>query len=226
MRTRVTLAAAMLAFGVASIANAQYQPGLREAPHEARFEIVPIAGYMWGGSAGFDAQNGQPGGEFSINDGVVYGVDVGIRYYELSWLELFYRRHDNKLTFRQTLTGQSVSGDFATNYIHIGGRQEFHVGDRVKPYIRGSLGMTIFDPQFGDLGTSTKFSLSLGGGFTYMLKNERVGIRGNLQGWFTFVPTNEVGIYCDPFFPYYCYAATGSQTVSQGEVTGGLVFRF
>jgi hypothetical protein len=181
---------------------------------------------MWGGSADVGASGSNLGGKFSLGDGLVWGADLAFRGAGNSWIELFYRRQDTKLEFRENGTGTVYSGDFATNYIHIGGRQDFAANPRIMPYIRGSLGMTIFDPKFNDLGTSTRFSLSFGGGFTYMLKSQKVGIRGNLQGWFSFVPTGDVGIYCSPFFPYYCYSATTSQTVSQGEVSGALVFRF
>lgn len=227
MRKSILLVAAILACGVVSSASAQYRSTrtTRSKP-QSRFELTPVAGYMWGGGADFSSQGTQPGGSFSISDGLLWGVDVAFRGANQSWIELFYRRQDTKLEFKENVTGNVRSGDFATNYIHIGGRQDFSVNPRIKPYIRGSLGMTIFDPQFQDLGTDTRFSLSFGGGFTYMLPSDRVGIRGNLQGWFTFVPTNDVGIYCSPFFPYYCYAATTSQTVSQGEVSGALVFRF
>jgi hypothetical protein len=226
MRKSILLVAAILACGVVSSASAQYRSRSSTKSSLPRFEISPVAGYMWGGGADFSSQGGQPGGSFSISDGLLWGADVAFRGAGNSWIELFYRRQDTKLDFRENVTGNTRSGDFATNYIHIGGRQDFAVHKRIMPYIRGSLGMTIFDPKFQDLGTDTRFSLSLGGGFTYMLPSQRVGIRGNLQGWFTFVPTNDVGIYCSPFFPYYCYAATTSQTVSQGEVSGALVFRF
>lgn len=200
--------------------------GLRPSRSYARYEISPIGGYMWGGSADFSSQGGQPGGSFEIGDSFMYGVELAFRGTGGSWVEATYRRQDTKLSYRENGTGTKGSTDFATNYIHIGGRQDFITNGNLTPYIRGSLGATVFDVKRDGIGTHTDFSLSVGGGATYMLPNGKVGLRANLQGWFTFVPTNEVGIYCSPFFPYYCYAATGSQTVSQGEVSGALVFRF
>jgi len=41
--------------------------------------------------------------------------------------------------------------------------------------------------------------------------------------FFSFVPTDDYAYWCDF---YGCFAAQGSETVSQGEVGGGLVIKF
>jgi len=211
----------VLACALTSTATAQLAP----VYSSNRLEISPVAGYMWGGSADFSSQGGQPATTFTIASSFMWGADVSFRGARHSWLELYYRRQDTNLEAKQLGSGDSTL-KFATNIIHIGGRQDFANHSRITPFIRGSLGMTVFDNKTAGKGTHTDFSLGIGGGFTAMLKSGRVGLRGALQGWFTFVPSNQVGIYCSPYFPYYCYAATTSQTVSQGEVSGALVFRF
>ena len=207
----------------ATSANAQ----LKSVYSSNRMEISAVAGYMWGGSAYFASAGTNPGGNFEIQDAFMWGADLAFRGGRHSWVELTYRRQDTQLHFIPNLAA-SPTGNvaLATNMIHIGGRQDFVNHSKFTPYIRGSLGATVFDNKGAGKGSSTDFSLSIGGGFTFMLPNNRVGIRANLQGWFSFVPSNQVGVYCDPFFPYYCYATTTSQTVSQGEVSGALVFRF
>ncbi|HKV73030.1 MAG TPA: hypothetical protein VJN95_00810 [Gemmatimonadales bacterium] len=212
----------VLACVVTGTASAQLQP----VYSRNRMEIAPVFGYMWGGSADFASQGGQPGGSINWASSFLWGVDLAFRASRGSWLELYYRRQDTEIHGNQNFgVGDSVV-KAATNIIHIGGRQDFQNHTRVIPYIRGSLGLTVFDNKTAGKGTHTDFSLGIGGGFTYMMPNNRIGIRANLNGWFSFVPSNQVGIYCSPYFPYYCYAATTSQTVSQGEVSGALVFRF
>jgi hypothetical protein len=218
---RLTSVTLVLACVVTGTASAQLQP----VYSRNRLEIAPVAGYMWGGSADFSSQGGQPATTFNIASSFLWGVDLSFRGARHSWLELYYRRQDTNLEAKQLGTGDSTL-KMATNIIHIGGRQDFANHTAITPFIRGSLGMTVFDNKTPGKGTHTDFSLGIGGGFTAMTKSGKFGVRGALQGWFTFVPSNQVGIYCSPYFPYYCYAATTSQTVSQGEVSGALVFRF
>lgn len=218
---RLTLVSLVLVCATTASANAQ----LRPVYSSNRLEFSPVAGYMWGGSADFASQGGQPATTFSIASSFMWGADLSFRGTGHSWIELYYRRQDTHLEARSLGSGDSTV-KMATNIIHIGGRQEFVNHSPVTPFIRGSLGMTVFDNKTPGKGTHTDFSLGIGGGFTAIKPGGRVGLRAALQGWFTFVPSNQVGIYCSPYFPYYCYAATTSQTVSQGEVSGALVFKF
>jgi hypothetical protein len=215
----------VLAIVAATNASAQASQGRRPYTPEPRFEFTPVAGYQWGGSADFQSNGATPGVHFNMDDSFMWGADLAFRGARESWLELYYRRQDTKLHFneRSGLNPRSGSVDFATNYIHIGGRQEFGINPRIHPYIRGSFGATVFDPKGQGLGSQTNFSLSIGGGLTYMMPSGRVGIRANVQGWFSFASDGSTGVWCDPFF---CYAVEGTQTISQGEVSGGLVFRF
>jgi hypothetical protein len=219
---RTALVSLALVCATSGVASAQLQPVYTSN----RLEVAAVAGYMWGGSADFAAQGGQPATTFTIASSFMWGADLSFRSARHSWLELYYRRQDTDLHAGSLLGSQDSTLKFATNIIHIGGRQDFVNHSKVTPFIRGSLGMTVFDNKTPGKGTHTDFSLGLGGGFTVMSPSGRVGLRGALQGWFTFVPSNQVGIYCSPYFPYYCYAATTSQTVSQGEVSGAIVFKF
>jgi hypothetical protein len=219
---RTALVSLALVCATSSVASAQLQP----VYSSNRLEIAAVAGYMWGGSADFAAQGGQPATTFDVASSFLWGADVSFRGARHSWVELYYRRQDTELHVDQLLGPGDSTIKMATNIIHIGGRQDFVNHSPVTPFIRGSLGMTVFDNKTPGKGTHTDFSLGIGGGFTAMKPNGRVGLRGALQGWFSFVPSNQVGIYCSPYFPYYCYAAGTSQTVSQGEVSGALVFKF
>jgi opacity protein-like surface antigen len=186
----------------------------------ARFEIVPLATYVWGGSYSLDI------GDLTIDDSFGYGIMLNFLAARGTALELTYLRQDTQLRLDPNGTAPAGprSADFATNYIHLGGRQEFGHNPKIKPFIDGSFGLTVFDVKESGIGTSTNFSLAIGGGFESMFgKAQRYGIRGHIRGWFSFVPTDDYAYWCDF---YGCFAAQGSETVSQGEVGGGLVIKF
>jgi opacity protein-like surface antigen len=195
----------------------------------ARFEIVPLAGYVWGGSYHLDASTGgiiHPSGDLKIDDSFGYGIMLDFLAARGTALELSYLRQDTKLRFDPSGSAGPTgpSADFATNYIHLGGRQEFGHNPKIKPFINGSFGVTVFDVKESGIGTSTDFSLAIGGGFQSMFgKEQRFGLRGSIKGWFSFVPSDDYFYWCDF---YGCGVSQGSETVSQGEVTGGLVIRF
>lgn len=218
---RTAAAAAVLALVSAAPASAQIPT--------SSIEVTPLIGYVFGGGFPTDASAGFPNGDgkLTLESGIGYGIEVGFTPNGSTWFELTYLRQSTDITFKPnigTCTGTCSAG-FSSNYIHGGARFEF--GQRnIRPFIGGGLGMTIFDPSINNIGSSTYFSLSAEGGVRYMFgkgKDQRVGIRGTFRGWFTFVPNGSYSGWCDF---YACYAVENSSTVTQGEVSGGLVITF
>ena len=217
---RTAAAAALLA----AVSSA---PAAAQIPTSA-FEITPLIGYIFGGGFPTDGFTGIPAGKLNIASDIGYGIEVGYTPNGNTWFELTYMRQSSDVTFDPdvgTCDLTTCSSGISTNYIHAGARWEF--GQRnIKPFIGGGLGVTIFDPSASNLGSNTDFSLSLEGGVRYMFgkgDKQRVGIRGTFRGWFSFVPNGQYAAWCG----YYgCYASENSSTVTQGEVSGGLVFVF
>ena len=212
-----------------SAAQAQYRTPPRPQPAYFKFELVPTAGYMWGGSYPIDAVagvGGHPAGDLRIDDSFAYGIMLNFFAQRGTALELTYMRQDTDLRFDPvgSVSSQGNSASFASNYIHLGGRQEFGRGGKLRPFIDGSFGATVFDITEPGIGTTTRFSLSIGGGFQALFgEAERFGLRGDIKGWFTFLPSNDYFYWCDF---YGCGVSQGSVTVSQGQVTGGIVIKF
>ena len=211
----VTAVAAVLGLGLGA---APLEGQLVEATR-SRFEITPIAGYQWGGS--FETDNG----ELQLDDSFVWGVVLSFLAHGNSALELTYLRQDTDLRFDPFGTGTSgQSAGFAMNYIQIGGRQEFGRGGKARPFISGSLGINVLDLKAEGFGSETRFSWSLGGGLIYMLgESNRLGLRGDVKFWATPVPSGDYGTWCDF---YGCFVVEGTEWVTQGQATGGLVFAF
>ncbi|MBP2646677.1 MAG: uncharacterized protein H6Q77_301 [Gemmatimonadetes bacterium] len=225
-RLFVRTAAAAAVLAVASTA-----PAAAQIPTSG-FEITPMVGYIFGGGFPTDGFTGVPAGKLNIDANIGYGIEVGYTPNGNTWFELTYMRQSSDVNFDPdagTCADYPIivncTSSISTNYIHAGARWEF--GQRnIKPFIGGGLGVTIFDPSASNIGSNTDFSLSLEGGVRYMFgkgDKQRVGIRGTFRGWFSFVPNGQYAAWCG----YYgCYAQESSSTVTQGEVSGGLVFVF
>jgi hypothetical protein len=199
---------------------AQYVP--ETAPK--RFEITPVAGYMWGGSIDTRPGSSLPVGSLRFNDSFTYGAIISFLAAMGSAVELSYQRQDTQIQFEPAAGGSLTTlGDFAVNYIQFGGRQEFGHSEKIRPFVSGSLGVGIFDPGEESLGSDTRFSWSIGGGLKYTLANGKFGIRSDIKLWSTPIPSGEVGVWCGF---YSCVAAEGTDWVTQGQWSGGLVFAF
>jgi hypothetical protein len=203
---------------------APVQAQLVEVTEPKRFEFTPVAGYQWGGSFDTRAGGGLPEGTLRLKDSFAWGAILSFLAASGSAVELTYLRQDTDIEFDPLLAGNDVGlGGFAVNYIQLGGRQEFGHAVQFHPFVTGSLGIGILDPGEGDLGSSTRFSWSIGGGAKYMLASGRVGIRTDIKLWSTPVPSGEIGVWCGF---YACVASEGTDWITQGQLSGGLVLSF
>jgi hypothetical protein len=218
---RISLTCSLIAAGVAL--------GLRASPvqaqlvevQETRFEITPFAGYQWGGSLEADL-SGFPAGELQLPGSFAWGGIVSFRTSHASAVELTYLRQDTDINFDRAAGGTTKVDEFAVNYIQAGGIWEFGQ-NQLKPFISLGLGIGIFDPKNENLGSDTRFSWTVGTGAKYMFKSGRIGIRTDLRLWVTPFPSGEYATWCDF---YGCFVAEGTEWVTQGTASGGLVFAF
>ena len=182
-------------------------------------EIVPFAGYMFGGSVKYYE------GKVKIDNGVNYGVSVLVPMHQLLDIEINYTRMDSKASFTK-YAGYPLLEDkettMATNYIQIGGISKFYSQNtKVTPFGSLSLGATWFSPTDGSFQDVWRFSAALGLGVKMMF-SDRIGImlRGRLLMPMYF---GGVGVY----------AGTGGSGVSvnsvvaplQGDFNGGLIIK-
>ena len=159
-------------------------------------ELVPFAGYMFGGSLNFVE------GKLNLDNGMNYGLSILVPVQTLVDVELNYTRMDSKASFspywpytEPPYNYEYHQTDLATNYFHIGAISKFYTRDtKAQPFGSFSLGATWFQPKetstypdglnFGDVW---KFSVNLGLGVKIMF-SDRVGImlRGRLMMPMTF----------------------------------------
>lgn len=189
-------------------------------------EIVPFAGYMFGGSINYYE------GKLNLQNGLDYGISVLVPVQSLVELEINYTRMDQVKASFEPYAGYPLYSydefNVITNYFQIGAISKFYKGGSVaQPFGSLSLGATWFDPTpnanstYNSYSDVWRFSVIVGLGVKIMF-SERVGImlRGRLMMPMTFAGTS-------------FYAGTGGSGVSlnswvaplQGDFNGGLIIK-
>lgn len=184
-------------------------------------EIMPFAGYMFGGSINFYQ------GKLKITDGVDYGISLVIPIKNIIDLEISYTGMQSEAQFN-AYTGYPDFSDeqtgVHTNYFQIGTMKKIQVNNPdIIPFGSFTLGATLFAL---DAYTDTwRFSITAGGGVKFMF-SDHIGmiVRGRLM-----LPMSFGGV------GGYCGIGTGGSgcglslnsyaTLVQGDFTGGLVFK-
>ncbi len=110
-------------------------------------------------------------------------------------------------------TGFDVDVDF----LHISGMAPFRTPNkRLVALLTGGLGATFLRPGLSDASSETRFSLSLGVGVLYRV-SERVGLRLEARGWFTFTGSG-AAVFCTGGRVVAC----NGSSFGPGELTRGL----
>ena len=153
-------------------------------------EIIPFAGYMFGGSVKFYQ------GELNLTDGVDYGVSVLVPIQDVLDLEINYTGMQGDAKFDAYANYPEYSDEQSTissNYFQIGVLKALSLNNPdIRPFGSVSLGATMF--SLTDYADTWKFSVTLGLGVKFMFTNH-VGImvRGRLLMPMDF---GGVGGYC------------------------------
>jgi hypothetical protein len=191
--------------------------------------------------AGWALADGVEGGPVVTADGNTYdrvdpkdslkwGLGLGIFVNESAEVGFLFGQQRSTLEASGTspteigdMDVDSYHGYFAYNFLD--------EGAKVRPYLMGGLGATHFGTvdytrslgQSGTIGGITRFS-SIWGAGVKVYANEQVGARFNFQWMPTYIKSDAVGWWCDPFWG--CYVVGNAQYSNQVEFSGGIIFRF
>jgi len=144
-------------------------------------EFTPLYGYTFSGGLK-DVDTGE---EFKIDDADYYGGMLDIRLSEMTQLEFFFSRQETELKSDEGLfTGQTLF-DLDVDYYHVGGTYLILDGPW-QPFVVGTLGATLLNPDAPGTDSLTKFSFSLGGGVRY-LPTKYLGLYLAGRGFLTFI---------------------------------------
>jgi len=194
----------LLAFGIASSAQAQ------------KFELTPFAGWRFGGGFAELAT----GADLTTDDGLSYGLIVGIPWNakHRSRLELIWSAQNTTVG----AAGVEDPGfDLDVHYLHVNGMVPFATkSPKVDVLLSIGAGATFMLPGIDGAGSEVRFSASGAVGLLYHA-SDRVGIRLEARGWFTFTETGGA-VFCSGG----CVVAFSGSGFGQGELTAGLQFKF
>ncbi len=198
------VAGCVLAFGFTSTAAAQ------------KFEITPFGGWRFGG--GFTDLD--TGAGVDVDDGLSYGVILGIPYNlkNRSRLELIW-------SWQDTTAGTTAAGnpgfDLDVHYLHLSGMVPFATKNpKLDTLLSLGLGGTFMMPGIDGAGSEVRFSVSAAVGLLFHA-SDRVGIRLEARGWFTFTETGGA-VFCSGG----CVVGFSGSGFGQGELTAGLQLAF
>ncbi len=183
------------------------------APAQPLFEVSPHFGYRWGGD--FELATGQTAG---LQDGRAYGVSLD---YSTSdnpsiKLELLWSRQDSGFDLEEF--GMTRHLEMTVDQFQIGGVWEGSRG-RLRGYLTGLAGASLFDPQGAD--PEAFFSLGIGGGVKYFLL-PNLALRADLRGFCTVVESESAVLY----YNGVTLIRFSGNTMWQGEVSAGITLAF
>jgi hypothetical protein len=173
-------------------------------------------------SMGLPIQPETPGSAptLPLDSGPVYGFAIGFRIRDQDLIEFRWTRQDSYARVQQAnitlptipVTTDQFHCDFSREYVMP------HQGDRVRPYIVGSVGATnLFR---GSSYSSTHFSVGIGGGVKFFV-SKHLGFRMQAE-W--------LPVFIQPRQPApcgtVCAGDVGGTVTSQAQVTFGPVIQF
>ena len=184
------------------------------APAHA-FEIAPYTGHRYGGS--FKDSNTLA--DFEVADAAAYGLVLDFDLEPDKQIEILLSRQNTSLSTTGTFTGNPLF-DLTIDYYHIGGLYMVPEGERVRPFLSGTFGLTRMAPNRSDLSTENRLSISLGGGAKIFL-GKNLGLRFDLRAIYTALNA-DAEVFCSGG----CAIKVYSNGFVQTEVGAALMLRF
>ncbi|MFI5371594.1 MAG: outer membrane protein [Candidatus Eisenbacteria bacterium] len=184
-------------------------------------EIIPFAGYRWGG--GMSTIPGVK--KFETKDNWTFGLALDKRLAYNSAVEIYWSHFtsDFQVTLNPPLAG------FTNPINHSMGRDDIMLngvwyavrdpGAPAVPYFTAGLGASIFSAT--GLSTVGRFGWNLGAGVRRQM-NDRASLRLDARWLPTWVTTGS-SVWCD--YWYGCYTVGSGEFYDQFELSLGLIFK-
>ena len=188
---------------------------LPAAPARATgIEITPVIGFRGGGQFSEKTSADQ----MKFDEGPVAGLILAFDMDGRSFIELSFMHQQTEMFPKRDGSPLTSFDKVYINDVQLGGHYMWEKKGPFKPFIRGSLGFTQFDPASPDTDDEINFSFALGGGAkTYFSKH--IGLRLDGRALFSTLGSGE------QFCTSTCMDVSGT-IVLQIEATVGLIFAF
>ena len=177
-------------------------------------DVIPRAGYRLGG----DLQLVDGGGAADAESSAAWGLGLGIPFDAAlrSRLELVWSHQSTDLD-AVSPDGRRLGLDL--DYLHLGGIVPYPTSSpAVDWFLSGGLGVTGIRASGARGSDEVRFSASVGGGIQTRM-SERIALRFEARGWFTFVDSS-LALYCSGGV---CLVEFESSGFWQVETSVGLV---
>lgn len=178
-------------------------------------EVTPFAGQRYGGS--FEDTN--TASKFEVGDAKSFGLLLDFDSEPDKQIEVLLSRQDTHLATTGPFTGNPLF-DLTIDYYHIGGLYMLPEGERVRPFVSGTIGLTRMAPKRADLTTENRLSISLGGGAKFFLSRS-VGLRLDVRAIYTMLNA-DTSVFCSGG----CTIKVRSNGFVQTEAGAALLMRF
>ena len=143
-------------------------------------EISPYIGHRFGG----DFEDSLTSTSFNVNDSASAGLVLDFDLERDKQIELLLSHQNSSLSTGDPLFSPNPLFDLAIDYYHIGGLYMLPEGERVRPFLTGTFGLTRMSPKRDDLSAENRFSLSLGTGAKIFF-SKNLGMRVDVRGFYT-----------------------------------------
>jgi opacity protein-like surface antigen len=182
---------------------------------QAEVELVPFAGYRWGG--GLTTISGIR--DFDTKDTWSFGAALDKTVPKGGAVELYYAYYATDVS-ATIVGGPSLTKDMTRQDIMINGlAYSPSAYGPTRPYFSLGLGASIFSSE--GLDTQGRFAWSLGLGVRHDM-SEKMGFRIDGRWMPTWITTGS-GVWCDPF--YGCYNVGTGESYDQFELSLGLIIK-
>lgn len=206
---------------IAALILALLAVSILPATAQYKFEVQPFAGYKWGGGANV-AGNYLGVSRINIDSSLAYGVTATFNPAENLGVEFLWNRQPTNASASYSgggtyptkvgVTLDQFHGDFLFSFAG-------H-GSKVEPFVLFGVGAT---DMHGAGSSTTKFSFGVGGGVKYFV-SKHIGFRAQARYTPTYLYSTNGGVWCNWWGA--CWVVPNDHFLQQGDVTGGIIFRF
>ena len=215
---------------VTGLALASMTPAMAQA---VRVEASVLFGWTFSDGVSGQAIRGGDGqiyDRLDPKDSASWGFDVG--GYVTEQMQVGFLFGQQMSTLQAGGTATRDIGDLKVNTYH--GYVAYNLGDtshQVRPYLLIGLGATNYGSvdytrvggQSDTIAGETQLSTTWGAGVK-MFPSLNVGVRFGAQWPPTYIKSDAVGTWCDPYWG--CYVVGDAQYSNQWNLGGGISFRF
>ncbi|HVS14078.1 MAG TPA: outer membrane beta-barrel protein [Thermoanaerobaculia bacterium] len=190
---------------------------LSAGAQEKRFEITPHASYLFGGGFElFDFEFGRV--DFELDEDAAFGVHFDIPITRSLQVELSYLKQDTTLEIDEGLfAGNFPVADIEIDTYLAGILWQGTFG-QVRPFFVASVGVSDLSLQIPGTDNEVQPAFSIGGGVKTMFTNN-LGLRFEGRIFGIVIDDDDGGDFC-------CRRYEDGQSITQGQVSAGLIFAF